>query len=248
MSDLSKLRADTILVERGLAKTKSKAKSLIMSGEVVADNVKVEKPGSLLKKNSNIYIKKPDHPWVSRGGIKLNYALQQFNLNVKGMTALDIGASTGGFTDVLLNRGVAMVFAIDVGYGQLAWELRKNGRVKVLERQNARYLNESHINSSINLIVCDASFISLVKILPPALKMAVTNSILIALIKPQFEVSKKTVSKGGVVLDPEIHIQVCKNITNWLDKEMHWSILGLIESPIKGPAGNKEFFVAAKKS
>jgi 23S rRNA (cytidine1920-2'-O)/16S rRNA (cytidine1409-2'-O)-methyltransferase len=186
-----------------------------------------------------------DHPWVSRGGLKLVQGLDHFAIDPTGLACLDVGASTGGFTDVLLNRGAAKVYAVDVGHGQLAWKLRNDPRVVVLERTNARYLTRAEVPEPVELIVCDASFIGLETLLPAALARAAAGARLIALIKPQFEVGKGQVGKGGVVRDAGLHAQVCARIEAWLGAREGWRVLGLTESPILGPGGNKEFLIAA---
>ena len=188
-----------------------------------------------------------DHPWVSRGGVKLDHALTRFRLDPRGLTALDIGASTGGFTDVLLARGARRVFAVDVGYGQLDSRLRGDERVTVLERTNARHLTWTQVPEPIGLIVCDASFIGLGTILPASLALAAPAARLVALIKPQFEVGRGRVGKGGIVRDAALHAEVCATIRAWL--EAHgWPVIGLTESPIKGRDGNAEFLIAARRA
>ena len=196
------------MVSNGLAKSREQANSLLMSGNVFVNEKRVEKPGQQVKTNSKVEIKGKTFPWVSRGGIKLEKAISEFNLNCNLITALDIGASTGGFTDVLLSRGAKKVYAVDVGYGQLDWKLRQNERVIVKEKTNARYLTDQIIKDPLDAIVCDASFISLKKVLPPGLGLLKTKGWLAALIKPQFEVGKGLVGKGGVVRDPELHQEV----------------------------------------
>jgi len=189
----------------------------------------------------------PDHPYVGRGGVKLAHALDAFGLDPTGRHALDIGASTGGFTDVLLRRGAAKVFAVDVGHGQLDWRLRQDARVVVLERCNARHLTRAEVPEPPGLVVCDASFIGLETVLPAALALAAPSASLVALIKPQFEVGKGRVGKGGVVRDPVLHEEVCSRIAAWLAGQAGWSVLGLTESPLRGPDGNVEFLIAARR-
>ena len=242
-----KVRIDQLVVNRGLALSRSRAASLILSGVVMCDDSVVSKAGYLVEPSSKIKILKPDHPWVSRGGIKLDYALKKFGYNVPGVVAVDVGASTGGFTDVLLRHGAKKVYAVDVGYGQLSWKLRKNSRVVVMERINSRYISDIYFEDLINFIVCDVSFISIKKALPSVLNLSVKGSRLVALIKPQFEVEKKDVQRGGVVRDNRLHNNVCEKINSWLEEDMHWLVEGIIPSPIEGPAGNKEFFIAAVK-
>ena len=188
-----------------------------------------------------------DHPWVSRGGIKLDHALTHFEIDPGGLTALDIGASTGGFTDVLCQRGARRVYAVDVGYGQLDARLRDDGRVAVLERTNARHLSREQVPEPIDLVVCDASFIGLRTILPAPLALATAGARLIALIKPQFEAGRERVGKGGIVRDPAVHADVCETIRAWLTTE-GWPVIGLTESPITGRDGNIEFLIAARRA
>lgn len=188
-----------------------------------------------------------DHPWVSRGGLKLAHALDTFAIDPAGLVVLDVGASTGGFTDVVLARGAKKVYAADVGHGQLAWKLRNDPRVAVLEKTNARYLTSREVPEPIDLVVCDASFIGLETVLPAPLALARPGASLIALIKPQFEVGKGRVGKGGVVRDPELHREVCDRIAAWLPRQ-GWTVRGVAESPIHGPEGNKEFLIAAQKT
>ncbi len=191
-------------------------------------------------------VKSRDHPWVSRGGIKLAHALEHFAIDVAGWVALDIGASTGGFTDVLLQKGAARVYAVDVGHGQLAWKLRQDSRVVVLERVNARYLTAEQAPEPPDIVVCDASFIGLETVLPAALALAKPEAQLVALIKPQFEVGPERVGKGGVVRDPALHAEVCQRIAAWLEGR-GWAVTGIVESPIRGPEGNVEFLVHARR-
>jgi|TARA_B110000263_G_scaffold207078_1_gene188299 23S rRNA (cytidine1920-2'-O)/16S rRNA (cytidine1409-2'-O)-methyltransferase len=241
----NKLRADILLVNQGLTDSRSRAQALILGGKVFAGDRRVEKAGETLSVNVELKIRGYDHPWVSRGGLKLDHAINKFNLDVSGNVCLDIGASTGGFTDVLLTRGANRVYAIDVGHGQLAWKLRNHERVIVLERTNARYLTLKEIPEQLDLIVCDASFISLETILPAALKLIKPESKLLALIKPQFEVGKGQVGKKGVVRDPALHQLVCDRIQTWINSLISWKVMGIIESPIKGPEGNIEFLILA---
>lgn len=245
---LSKQRLDVLLVARALAPSRERARALIMSGTVFVAGARLDKPGTSVPEDVAIEVKGGDHPWVSRGGLKLAHALETFEMSVAGMTALDIGASTGGFTDVLLHHGAARVYAVDVGHGQLAWALRNDDRVVVLERTNARTLTKEQIPEPVDLIVCDASFIGLRTVLPAALGLAAPGARLIALIKPQFEAGKARVGKGGVVRDPAVHEEVCATIRAWLEQECGWSFIGLAESPIIGPAGNKEFLIAARRA
>ena len=248
MAAAGKRRADILAVERGLADSRARAQALILGGKVYSGERRVEKPGETLAADAPLSLRTPDHPWVSRGGVKLAHALKHFGIDPGGLTALDIGASSGGFTDVLLTHGAARVYAVDVGSGQLAWRLRNDKRVVVLEKTNARHLTREQIPEPVDLIVCDASFIGLKTVLPAALALAAAKATLIALIKPQFEVGKGRVGKGGVVRDEGLHAEVCRDIAAWLDSLADWRVLGVSESPITGPKGNKEFLIAAKRS
>ena len=235
------------MVSNGLAKSREQANSLLMSGNVFVNEKRVEKPGQLVKTDSKIKIKGKTFPWVSRGGVKLEKAILEFNLNCNLIIALDIGASTGGFTDVLLSRGAKKIYAVDVGYGQLDWKLRQDERVIVKEKTNARFLTDQIIKDPLDAIVCDASFISLKKVLLPGLSLLKTKGWLAALIKPQFEVGKGLVGKGGVVRDPELHQEVITDIKNWVQYDMKMNLSGVVESPLLGPSGNKEFVIVATK-
>jgi 23S rRNA (cytidine1920-2'-O)/16S rRNA (cytidine1409-2'-O)-methyltransferase len=240
-------RADQLLVERGLAESRAKAQALILAGVVYAGERRIDKAGETLADNAEIGVRGRDHPWVSRGGIKLAHALEHFAIDVTGLVALDIGASTGGFVDVLLTKGAARVHAIDVGRGQLAWKLRQDKRVVVHDGVNARYLNAEQIGEPVDLVTCDASFIGLATVLPAALALARPRAQLVALIKPQFEAGPGAVGKGGVVRDPEIHRAVCEAAIAWVASQ-GWEVVGLAESPITGPAGNKEFLLYARRA
>jgi 23S rRNA (cytidine1920-2'-O)/16S rRNA (cytidine1409-2'-O)-methyltransferase len=237
---------DQLLVDRGLADSRARAQALIMAGLVFSGEARLDKAGTKLGDDTPLEVRGQDHPWVSRGGLKLDHALTHFALDVTGAVALDVGASTGGFTDVLLSRGAAKVYAVDVGHGQLAWKLRTDARVVVLEKLNARYLDESHVPERVDFICCDASFISLATVLAAPLQRAKPGATLVALIKPQFEAGRANVGKKGVVSDPAVHAAVCERVRDWLLGLAGWSILGITESPITGPEGNKEFLIAAK--
>ena len=239
-------RLDEALVARGLAENRTRARALIMAGLVYAGERRLDKAGMAVADDLAIEVRGKEHPWVSRGGVKLAHALDSFAIDPNGLVALDIGASTGGFTDVLLTRGARKVYAVDVGHGQLHWKLRNDPRVAVLERTNARTLDGASIPESPALIMCDASFIGLETVLPAALALAAPAATLVALIKPQFEVGKGRVGKGGVVRDPALHEEVCERIRAWLAAQ-GWTVLGLTESPILGPEGNKEFLIAARR-
>lgn len=243
---MSRVRADQLLVARGLAESRTRAQALIMAGLVYCGERKLAKAGDLLAPDSDLEVRGKDHPWVSRGGIKLDHGLSHFGFEVKGMTALDIGSSTGGFTDVLLTRGASRVYAIDVGTNQLAWSLRQDDRVIVHERTNARHLDPALIAEPVDIVVCDASFIALSKVLERPLSLARPGALLVALVKPQFEAGRDEVGKGGVVRDPAVHQRVCAEAAAWVESQ-GWTVDGVVESPITGPEGNKEFLLGARK-
>ena len=207
---------------------------------------RIDKAGTTLDPDSELRLAGRDHPWVSRGGLKLVHALDHFGIDPAGLTALDIGASTGGFTDVLLTRGAARVHAVDVGRGQLAWKLRQDPRVVVHEGVNARHLSRAEILDPIDLITCDASFIGLATLLPAVLALAQEAAALVALIKPQFEAGAGNVGKGGVVRDPAVHREVCDRVAAWVAAQPGWQVIGIVESPVLGPAGNREFLLYAR--
>jgi 23S rRNA (cytidine1920-2'-O)/16S rRNA (cytidine1409-2'-O)-methyltransferase len=242
-----KCRADVALVERGLVESRAKAQALIMAGKVFAGERKVAKAGETIAEDQALDLRGQDHPWVSRGGLKLAHALEHFDLDPTGWVCLDIGASTGGFTDVLLQAGAAKVYAVDVGHGQLAWKLRSDPRVVVLERTNARTLTPEQVPEPADLLVCDASFIGLEVLLPAPLALTKPVAAMAVLIKPQFEVGKARVGKGGVVRDPVLHREVCDRIEAWVAALPGWRVEGIVESPITGPEGNKEFLLVARK-
>jgi len=239
-----KIRADQLLVVRGLAESRTKAQALIMAGVVFSGEKKLAKPGDMLAQEAALEVRGKDHPWVSRGGIKLAHGLDHFGFDVTGATALDVGSSTGGFTDVLLTKGAAKVYAVDAGTNQLAWKLRQDPRVVVLEQTNARYLTSGQISEPIDIVTCDASFISLSKVLESPLKLAKSGAKLIALVKPQFEAGREEVGKGGVIRDPAVHERVCKSASEWVQSR-GWSVSGITKSPITGPEGNVEFLLGA---
>jgi 23S rRNA (cytidine1920-2'-O)/16S rRNA (cytidine1409-2'-O)-methyltransferase len=217
-----------------------------MAGAVFSGERKLAKAGEMLGEDASLEVRGKDHPWVSRGGIKLDHALAQFEFDVTGAIALDVGSSTGGFTDVLLSRGAAKVYAVDVGTNQLAWKLRQEPRVVVLEQTNARYLTSEQVPEPIDVVVCDASFISLAKVLEAPLKLGKPGAKLVALIKPQFEAGREEVGKGGVVRDPVVHERVCAETAAWVESQ-GWTVLGATPSPITGPEGNVEFLLGAEK-
>ena len=239
-----KTRADQLLVDRGLAESRSKAQALILAGLVFSGERRIDKAGQPLAPDSELEVRGKDHPWVSRGGIKLAHALEHFGWDVTDAVALDVGASTGGFTDVLLQRGARKVFAVDVGTNQLAWKLRQDPRVVVHEQTNARYLTDTVVTEPVDLIVCDASFIGLAKVLDRALDFARPGGRLIALVKPQFEADRSEIGKSGVVRDAQVHDRVCAAAADWLVSR-GWRVEGITPSPITGPEGNVEFLLAA---
>ena len=244
---MPKTRADQMLVDRGLVESKTRAQALIMAGLVFAGTKKVDKPGQALPDDVMLDVRGRDHPWVSRGGIKLAHGLDHCGWDVTGAVAIDVGSSTGGFTDVLLTRGAARVYAVDSGTNQLAWKLRQDPRVIVHEQTSARILTAVHIPERVDLIVCDASFIGLSKVLERPMSFAGAGARLMALIKPQFEAGREEVGKGGVVRDPAIRARVCDDVVAWLTG-MGWTVAGLVESPITGPEGNVEYLVAASRN
>ena len=244
----AKQRLDQLLVDRGLVESRAKAQALIMAGTVYSGEVKLDKPGTKVSVEAPLEVRGKAHPWVSRGGLKLEKGLSAFGVDPTGLVCCDVGASTGGFTDVLLTHGAARVYAVDVGYGQLAQKLREDDRVVVMERTNARHLSPEHIPEPLDLIVCDASFIGLRTVLPAAMALAAPGARLIALIKPQFEVGRERVGKKGVVRDPALHEEVCETIRAWADGLPDWEVLGIETSPITGPEGNVEFLIAARRA
>ncbi|RKF22039.1 TlyA family RNA methyltransferase [Altericroceibacterium spongiae] len=244
---MAKQRLDQLLVSRGLVESRSRAQALVMAGLVYIGEKKAEKPGQQVADDVALDVRGRDHPWVSRGGIKLAHALETFDLDPAGAVAMDIGSSTGGFTDVLLQNGADHVFAVDSGTNQLAWKLRQDPRVTVLEKTSARILTAEQIDRSCNWVVCDASFISLAKVLDTPLRLAARACRLVALIKPQFEVGRAEVGKGGVVRDPALHERVCNETRQWLADLGGWTVQGITQSPITGPEGNIEFLISAHR-
>lgn len=242
----AKIRVDQMLVDRGLAESRTRAQALVLAGLVFSGEAKIAKPGQSLRTDAPLEVRGRDHPWVSRGGVKLAHAIEHFGLDPAGVVAMDIGSSTGGFTDVLLSKGARRVFAVDSGTNQLAWKLRQDPRVTVLEQTSARTLTPGMIDAPCDWVVCDASFIGLAKVLEVPLRLAAPECSLVALIKPQFEVGRAEVGKGGVVRDPALHQRVCGEVRQWLERE-GWHVGGIVESPIKGPEGNVEFLVSARR-
>lgn len=244
MSD--KQRLDKLLVERGLVPSRQRAQALLMAGQVLVDGKPADKAGTLIKADADIQVRGVDMPYVSRGGFKLAAGLDAFALDVLGRVAIDVGASTGGFTDCLLQRGAARVYAVDVGYGQLAWSLRQDERVVNLERTNIRTLDPTRLPEKASLAVIDASFISLEKVLPATLPLLSEKAEVVALIKPQFEVGRGQVGKGGVVRDSAQHTAVVEKITQFA-QNLGCQVLGVVDSPVLGPKGNREFLIHLRK-
>lgn len=242
----AKIRLDQALVERGLSESRAKAQAAIMAGLVFSGEKRLEKPGQSISADAPLEIRGKPHPWVSRGGIKLAHGLQHFRFSAEGRICIDVGASTGGFTDVLLQNGAAKVYAVDVGEGQLDWKLRNDSRVVVLEKTNARHISAELIPDPVGAVVCDASFIGLKTVLPAALSLAKPGAWAIALIKPQFEVGRERVGKGGVVRDPALHQEVCDEVRAWWSSLPGWRVVGVETSPIQGPEGNIEFLIGAE--
>jgi len=238
-----KKRLDIVLVEKGLVQSKQQAQALIMTGRILVNNEPIDKPGVVVSINDDIAIKGKDIPYVSRGGLKLQEALQSLHINVHGFVCLDIGASTGGFTDCLLQHGAKCVYAVDVGYGQLAWKLRQDPRVVVIERTNIRYMPDKTIPLPVDLITIDVSFISLKIVVPAVLKFLKKNGRILALIKPQFEVKKEKVGKGGIVCDSALHDEVIKDLSSFFT-ELGMLCESVVPSPILGANGNREFIIS----
>ena len=240
------MRADQALVERGLVESRAKAQALILAGLVFSGERKLEKAGQPIADDAALEVRGRDHPWVSRGGIKLAHAVDRFAIPVAGMVGLDVGSSTGGFTDVLLHHGAARVYAVDVGTNQLAWKLRSDPRVIVHEQTNARALTTEHVPEPVDILVCDASFIGLAKVLAAAVGFVAEGGWAVALVKPQFEAGREEVGKGGVVRDPAVHARVCAAAADWFSGQ-GWQVLGVEPSPITGPEGNVEFLLVARR-
>ncbi|MEJ2157846.1 MAG: TlyA family RNA methyltransferase [Desulfobacteraceae bacterium] len=243
----SKKRLDLLLVEKGLASSRQRARALIMAGKVLVASLRVDKPGTQVDKTTDIVVKGNEMPYVSRGGIKLEAALRETALSVSGLTCMDVGASTGGFTDCLLQHGAARVYAVDVGYGQLAWKLRQDPRVKAIERTNIRYMDASAVPEPVDLVTIDASFISLKNVVPPVLKFMTSQGRILALIKPQFEAGKGKVGKGGVVRDPEQRRTIIADLVRFFES------IGLqcgpvTPSPVLGPKGNQEYVILLSRA
>jgi 23S rRNA (cytidine1920-2'-O)/16S rRNA (cytidine1409-2'-O)-methyltransferase len=242
-----KQRADLALVDRGLVESRARAQALILAGKVFTGTLRIAKAGQPVSPDTPLEVRGQDHPWVSRGGLKLAHGLAHFALSPEGLVCLDVGASTGGFTDVLLAHGAVRVHAVDVGHGQLAWKLRSDPRVVVHERTNARHLAPEGIGEPVQALVCDASFIGLRTLLPAPLALCAPGAWAIALIKPQFEAGPGEVGGKGVVRDPAIHQRVCAEIERWWAGLPGWAVLGIADSPITGPEGNREFLIGARR-
>ncbi len=241
---MARQRADQLLVERGLVESRTRAQALILAGKIYSGEQRIDKAGTTLPADAPLLVRGQDHPWVSRGGVKLAHGLAHFGLSAAGRICLDVGASTGGFTDVLLHEGAAKVYAVDVGHGQLAWKLRNHPQVVVAEKVNARYLDNNTVPEPIAALVCDASFIGLQMVLEKPLLLCGPGAWAVALIKPQFEVGP-AVAKGGVVRDPQVHAEVCAKIQQWWETLPGWTVLGVEASPLLGPEGNREFMIGA---
>jgi len=242
---VKKTRLDLVIVEKGLAQSRQRARALIMAGKVLVNNRLVDKPGSLVYRKDDVILKGEEIPYVSRGGLKLEKTLQALNIDITGAVCLDVGASTGGFTDCLLQHGASRVFAVDVGYGQLAWKLRQDSRVVVIDRTNIRYMPAETLLEPVDLITIDVSFISLTIVVPAVIKFMKKDARIIALIKPQFEVGKGKVGKGGVVRNPVLHAEVIKSLSDFFARKDLFSEF-VIPSPILGAKGNKEFLISLK--
>lgn len=244
---VDKRRADQLLVEQGLAESRARAQALILAGRVFAGARRIDKPGERVADDAAVEVRGREHPWVSRGGVKLAHALDHFAVDATGRVALDVGAATGGFTEVLLARGAKRVYAVDVGRGQLAWRLRQDPRVVLHERTNARRLDRALIAEAVEIITCDASFIGLATVLPAPLALAAENAVLVALVKPQFEAGREHVGSGGIVRSGEVQRAVCERVGGWVAAQPGWTLIGIVESPIHGADGNREFLLCARR-
>lgn len=243
---MRKERLDRLLVKKGVVQSRERARALIMAGKVALKGNRIDKPGIQINADAQLQIQEGDSSYVSRGGEKMEGALKVFGIDPKGMVVMDVGASTGGFTDCILQKGAKKVYAVDVGYGQLAWKLQKDLRVVNLERRNIRYLQREEVPEEVDLILIDTSFISIEKFLPHLLGFLKKEGAILSLIKPQFEVERGEVGKGGVVRDKALHEKVINRISNF-SRGLELKILGVTESPLLGPKGNKEFFIYLKK-
>ena len=233
---------DQLLVEKKLVETRTKAKAMIMAGQIFVDEKQINKSGEIFKEDVRIKVKNLQPEWVSRGAFKILHALNNFNIEINNKTCLDLGASTGGFSQVLLKKGAKKIYSVDVGKNQLHEKLRIKNKIINIEKTNARYLTSATIKDKIDIIVCDVSFISMIKVIEPCLKFLTNNGQIIALIKPQFEAKKKEIKKG-VVLDKNVHLRICDEYKKWFEENCLMKVIGLVESPIQGPKGNKEFLI-----
>lgn len=240
-----KIRLDQLVHKKGITESREKARALIIEGKVLVNGVKVEKPGSLVDENSEVTLCGETLPYVSRGGLKLEHAIKHFSIDVRDKVAMDVGASTGGFTDCLLQHGAKKVYAIDVGYGQLAWKLRADPRVIAIERTNIRYMERDKIPESVDIATVDVSFISLKLVIPKILEFLKPKGEIVALVKPQFEVGKGEVEKGGIVKSEEKRVKVVENIKSFFES-LSLKVVGVVESPIKGQKGNVEYLIYVK--
>lgn len=236
-----------MLFDKNFVKSRQEAIGLILSGNVFIDSKRIDKPGTKVETNCNLIINKKDKTWVSRGGYKLDQAIRKFNIDCKDTIVMDIGSSTGGFTDVLIKKGAKKVYSVDVGYGQLDWMIRNNPSVVVLERTNARFLDDEKIKDRLDAIVCDVSFISLKKVVEPNIRFLKDKGWVISLIKPQFEIGKKLLGKGGIVKNLDHHKMIVNDIRNFFENEINLNVIGIIDSPILGIKGNREFLIYGKK-
>jgi 23S rRNA (cytidine1920-2'-O)/16S rRNA (cytidine1409-2'-O)-methyltransferase len=243
---IKKIRLDSLLIERGIAPTVEKARALILSGTVMMGTTRMDKAGDQVPQDADVFIKGEDNPFVSRGGLKLRGALDQFALNIEGEIVLDVGASTGGFTDCLLQSGARKVYAVDVGYGQLAWKLREDPRVVVIERTNIRHYEGADFEEQPTMAVIDVSFISLKTVLPSVLQMLAASARILALIKPQFEAGREEIGKNGVVEDLAVRNRIVEEIRSFC-RAQGLAVEGTCISPLLGPAGNQEFFILARR-
>lgn len=242
-----KRRLDALVEERGLAASRTEAQALIRAGRIWSGDRRLDKPGHSVRSDLELELRGSERRWASRGGFKLDHAIRHFGIDVTGATALDVGASTGGFTDVLLAHGADRVYAVDVGRGQLLWRLSQDPRVVVLDRLNARYIASEHVPEWVDIVTCDTSFIGLETVLPAPLALCGPGARLIALIKPQFEVGRAEVGKGGIVRNEEARAAACERISAWLARQDGWRVLGLVESPIEGAGGNREYLIAGER-
>ncbi len=242
-----KSRLDALVEARGLADSRTQAQALIRAGRIWSGDKRLDKPGHSVRSDLDLELRGAERLWASRGGFKLDHALCHFDIDATGAAALDVGASTGGFTDVLLAHGAARVYAVDVGRGQLLWRLSQDPRVVVLDRLNARYIGPAHVPEPVDIVTCDASFIGLETVLPAPLSLTGPGARLVALIKPQFEVGRDEVGKGGIVRNATARAGACERVSAWLARQNGWRVLGIVESPIEGAGGNREYLIAGER-